>query len=375
MKKMRNLLGFALIAILLVGLAACEEEENTLSPKESKQVLESFDSQIQSDFTEMENAEGMEAIATLQNMPDPFSTSKSTKEGSQIFTTLEENLLLNHQNELKSVKGSEPFEFDALVGTYEWNIEYEMWDISHGDPADKIVIIFPSDETQTTNDVTLTLHDYEEQEFSDGLSTYYEPTLISADLYIGETKYVDIAMTASYNAEAIPIEMSASVMLIPFEFTVDFSETSTTTTIEQALYISDEKVMSVGAAVEFKTTDKIAAKEFDGFLQYRDVKVDGTVDIEGLENISFEGAESQQDIVDAINNEMDIAIYQNSTGDKMADIEFALVGEGADQSMELVLVFADGSEELAEPYFENFITEIENFLSELEISLDSYYDF
>ncbi len=375
MKTMRNLLGFALITIMLFGLAACEEEENTLSPEESKQVLESFDSQIQSDFTEMENAEGMDAITRLQNMPDPFSTSKSTKEKSQIFATLKENLLLNHQNELKSVNGTEPFEFDALVGTYEWNIEYEMWDVAHGNPADKIVIKFPSDETTTTNDVTLTLHDYDEQEFSDGLSTYYEPTLLMADLYIGDTKYVDISMSASYNAEAIPIEMSASVMLIPFEFTVDFSETSTTTTIEQALYISDEKVMSVGAAVEFKTTDKIAAKELDGFMQYRDVKVDGTIDIEGLENISYEGAETQQDVVDAINAEIDLAIYQNSTGDKLADIEFALVGEGTEQTMDLVLVFADGSEELAEPYFENFITEIENFLNELEISIDNNYNF
>jgi hypothetical protein len=64
------------------------------------------------------------------------------------------------------------------------------------------------------------------------------------------------------------------------------------------------------------------------------------------------------ELTDAINDEIDATVSVD--GKKAADIEI-LYNETSEEMITIVLVFADGTTEPAEPYFADFITDIEDF--------------
>ena len=123
----------------------------------------------------------------------------------------------------------------------------------------------------------------------------------------------------------------------------------------------------------FKDSDKEDVNSLNGFIQYRDVKVNGDVDFEGLENIDTTAIETIQDYLDAINKEVDLVIVEVSTGNKIADIKLAIVGEGFYANIDVILEFNDGTTELAKPYFETFFENIENLLEYVGLTLDNNF--
>ena len=186
MKQLGKMSLWMMIAIFSTLLISCEDEseDKKLSAEEAKLVLSNLNATMQSDFNAIKEAEGIAAIDELSNMQDPFSSGKSNQKGVRFFSNLKESILpASVKNDVKS-ENEEPFDFLANVGTYSWNIQYQMWDVSHGEPADKIVINFTTDELQTENNATLTIRDYVEQAFSDFGGIYYEPTSMDIDLYI-----------------------------------------------------------------------------------------------------------------------------------------------------------------------------------------------
>ncbi len=367
MKTLKKLVLFGLI--LSVGFfTACEDDKDEeLSYEESKETLQEMDSQMVADFEEMSQSDGMTAFATLQHMDDPFAEQKSTKESHVIANIKEYALPIGKK--IKSTKAESSFDFDNNVGTYTWNNTEGYWAVTPDDPSDKIVVNFPADSTNMDdNNATLTIYNYEEQE-SDGDNVYYQPTAIEADLVIDGTEYVNLSLTAEWDDNGEPEILNVSVFLNPFTYTGEIETTSTSGSIDFAINYDDNQIFSTGIDIDFKDDTKEEPKLIDGFFQYRKAKIEAKINVENIEQIieDLESGDSDYETmegaIDAVNDEIDAKIFHD--GKKVADIE---IGEIDDETGEpiIILVFNDGTEENAEQYFDNFATNIEEFLNNME---------
>ena len=373
MKNLKKLFAISMI-FASVFFVACNKDDNAmLSTDDSKVILENLDADMQSDLDQMQNAQGFKAFVELQGMDDPFGTTKSGVSSNPI-NSIKEYLTLSSDKKLKTVKEEGHFDFERNLGTYTWNIAYQGWDITHG--GTNIVINFPTDSTLTENNATLTINNFEDQEFVDDYDTWYQPTAIDANLYINDTKYVEVVLAATWQNNGDPQGLDLSVYLLPFEFTIEFTDDATSTSITETLFLNNNQIMSIGGTIIFTDNTKEELSSVNGYVQYRTIKVKANVDVSAIIEL-VEEMESQnppyttnEEIVNAINKTFDAGVY-NEKGKKMATIEVGII----DNEVNIVLTFKDGTQEPAEPYFENFIDSIEEFIDEMGITLDNVFSF
>ncbi|MEE4198213.1 MAG: hypothetical protein V2I54_11250 [Bacteroidales bacterium] len=379
---MKKILAMMLMMASVLFFACSDDDDDTLTPEQAKAELEQVSTDMSNYMTEMESADGMEALNALMAKPYPFTEVKSTNYSS-ILKDIQKYLLPANYVELKSKEKSsaevDRFDFDHWAGTYEWDAEHEMWVPDFGNPADKIIIHYPT-EGSTTNNATLTIHTYEDTEITEtddyGTYTWYEPTHIVADLYVGDVKVVDITMNATWyttgELAGEPSDMDVSVYLIPFEFTMDFNHAEYSAGVSAAILYENSQIFSAGLSALFGTGGMDDTPEtISGYLQMLKVKIDASLNVKDIEEI-MEAMESEtppystiEELVAAINGEFDA--YVTVDGVKAADIELAY--DETTQTLDLVFVYSDGSTESAQPYFSNFANSIDTFFS----SLDNYY--
>lgn len=370
MKTLKKLVLFGLIASVGFFTACEDDKDEKLSYEEGKEALQEMDSQMASDFEEMSETEGMSAFATLQNMDAPFEDQKSTKE-NHVITNIK-NYALPIDKNIKS-KAETSFNFGDNVGTYTWNNTEGYWEVTPDDPSDKIIINFPADSTNMDeNDATLTIYNYEEQEFIDGDYVYYQPTVIEADIVIDGTEYVNLTLNAEWDENGEPVEVNISTFLNPFTFTGDVATTSTSGSMGFAIDYDDTQIFSTGIDVDFTDDTKEEPTIIDGFIQYREISTEANINVENIEQIveDFESGnsdyETMEDFLDAINDEIDAKVFKD--GKKLADIEIGGIDEETGEPI-IILVFNDGTEENAEQYFDNLATKLEEFFQNNGIQL------
>ena len=387
MQNMKKL--FALMLMMAsVFFISCDEDTNSeLTTEEVKTELTNLNTEMSGYLEEMANSDGMEAMDILMAMPTPFTDEKSVSITS-VIPNIKNYLLPVKPEKIKSAD-EEPFFFDDWVGTYTWNIEDEKWVPEFGVPTDKIILHFPT-EGSTTNDAKITIHNYNEIEitaYDDEYQEYYTdyyPTEILADLYVNEIKIIEIDVEATWVTEGDgagePSSLDLSVYLSPFTFTGNFDHTSSAASIDFAIKYNDERIFSAGVNATFENDDMDDPLTVGGYIQLLNVKVEANADIKGLETI-FTGLEEEtfvfttlDEIADAINEEIDAVVIID--GVKVADIEIADINlnalvEKEGLPFDVVFVYLDGTTESALPYFEGFVTDIEDFFSFLD---DSYGD-
>ncbi|MFO7827613.1 MAG: hypothetical protein R6V23_03250 [Bacteroidales bacterium] len=377
MKHMKKLFAMMLMIASVLFFACSDDEDETLSPEEAKAEMEQLSSDMSMYMDEMETSEGMEALDALMAKPYPFTDVKSNSY-SGVLKDIQKYVLptnyLKLESKEKGVAEEDRFNFELWVGTYDWDAAHEMWVPDFGNPSDKIIVNFPT-EGSTTNDATLTIHNYTDVEITEtddyGTYTWYEPTNMVADLYIGDIKVVDISMDAEWvtsgETAGEPTSIDASVYLIPFEFTANFDHTSTSASVDVAINYEESQIFSAGLSAVFETSDMDEAPvNVSGYIQLLKVRVDVSIDVKDLEEIMEsmeEEYETPEEMVAAINGEIDA--YVTIDGVKAADIEL-VYDETSEQMFDIVFVYSDGSTESAIPYFESFATDLEGFFSGLE---------
>lgn len=381
MKTLKRFLLLSLIAGVTF-LASCEKDDEVdkMSYEEGKQALENMDAQMASDLDAMTNSEGMAAIATLQGMPDPFASATKRNKETQVVSNIRSFLLPGIDKErLKSTEGAS-FDFSGHTGTYTWIDSLQRWEIIPGDPSDKIIINFPADSTNMdNNNATLTLHEYQEDTIPGDFIDDYYPTRILADLTIDGTKYMGLDVTAVWNEYGEPVDFGVSVFLKPFTFTASMTNEETAASIDLSIDYDGDEIFSTGMNATFMTDSMQNPKVIEGYLQYRTVRIDALVNAENItamieEMQSGQTSYTDQEIFDQINSEIDA--YISSDGEKIADIKVGTVTnpETSQQEIGVLLVFGDGTEENAQPYFDNFSQKLEAFFNNIGIQLEDTYN-
>jgi len=386
MKNMKKLMALMLMmASVLFFACDKDDDDNKLSPEEAKEEITQLTTDMSTYITQMEEADGMvafEELLGLTEIDDPFTPGKSASSISR-FNKIKKYLTPDSYVESteKSALEGDRFDFNLWVGTYEWDAAHQMWVPDFGTPADKIIIHFPT-EGSNTNNATLTIHNYVDTEIieEDGMYTYsyYQPTEVKADLFVNEIKLVDVNLMAEWDTYGDPKSIDASVYMIPFEFTVDFGMTTTAADVNVAIYYEDAKIFSAGAGATFQNSleDELPIN-INGYLQVLKVKFEIDVNVKAIEEL-FMGLETgsttitdTEDLVAAINEEIDAVVLVD--GDKAADIELAMVSTTtSDMPFDIVFVYSDGSTESAIPYFEALGQDLGDFFYDLSEYYDSW---
>ena len=375
MKNMKKLIAMMLMLASVFFFACSDDDDDKLSKEETKTEITQLSTDLADKLGEMTESDGMVAMEALMTMPDPFSGSTKSNERYTVINNIKEYLLpYNYvkKDTEKSAFEGEPFDFDTHVGTYTYhNTPFPYWEIVPG--GDKIIIYFPSDTMKLdVNDVTLTIYNYDEVE----IDYEYLPTDIDADLYISvsgsdDIKVVDIDLTAVWftSGEYIgePTSLDVSVYLIPFEFTGDFSHTSTAASINFAINYDGAQFFSTGVGATWVNAGDSLPNNINGYIQFFEVKFQVNIDVDDLIIVisDMDNYESEVEFLNAINAEIDA--YVTVSGTWAADIE---LGMDAEDELDILFVYADGTSESAIPYFEELEKDLSDFFGELE----DYYD-
>jgi len=351
------------IACLLLGISACNDDENETPAEytvdDAKQAMSDMSSSMTVDIVELTQSEGVDAIGdlvSLMNLSDPFGgrmmsdeqSKKWIKKHAQLFKGI---FVPKSVGFARTLEGG--FDFESNWGEYNWDPANEEFVKSSASP-EMIIINFPA-EGSSTNNITLRLVDFEEQLIEDDIDQYYLPSSIEADLSVDGTEQISIDFSAQYNNVGMPVAGAVTLFLNPYTFSVSFDDTaSKSSKADVSVSKGDDVIVAVDATANYTSSDKEELEIISGFVQYRNLKISGQVDFNGM--MSDENPDP--------NDHVSLSLLDGE--DKVGDIIF--ITEMTDNGEEDVpyLEYSDGSTEKLEDILAPVIEEIEDFGDEVE---------
>jgi len=360
MKKVK-LISLIITVGCLLTVSSCKDDETSeqFTVDKAKQSMSDFSSDLHSDIIEMTSSSGVNAIGdlvSLLDLNDPFGgrmmDEKSLKNWFKSNARLFKTIFVS-----KSVGFSrtqeDGFDFEGNWGEYNWNPQTEMFEKSDAQ-LQMIVINFPT-EGSDANNVTLRLTDFEEQYIEDDGDSYYQPSLLAADLSIDGVEQIALDFSAEYLSDGSPIAGSVSLFLNPFTFSVSFDDSSNTASSGNAsIAKGDEIIIAINLTIDYLSSDKNELDAISGQIQYRQMIIKGDVDVNGIES-----AENPDP-----NDFVNLELFEGTN--KIGVVVF--LTEMVDDSEEDVpyLQYADGSQEKLEDILRPVIDEIDDFADDVE---------
>ncbi|MEQ8476190.1 MAG: hypothetical protein RIB54_08105 [Fulvivirga sp.] len=351
-----------LLAVMTLVATGCGDDDESgtsqLGVNQAKESMNDFSEDLASDIIDITQAEGLDAIGdlfSLTELSDPFGgrlavegKSKWFKEKAIAFKSI---FIPKHLKNGKSEDAG--FDFQENVGVYNWNFDEEIFEKTSSS-GQIIVINFPT-EGSITNNAQLRITAYEDELFEDEFEEYAMPTTLAVDLAIANVKLVEINFSADYNNEGVPTEGAVSIFLKPYTFTVAFDDSNATSTSGSfSLKSESETLINSSATIVFLSNEKDEVKTLEGMVTYRTMKLEGDIDVEGIESAG------EVDYNDFIT----LALFDNNA--KVGDIVF--VTEIIDEEEDDIpyIQYADGSKQRLEDVFDEAIDELEEFETEIE---------
>lgn len=349
-----------LLIVLGLALYSCDDDkkEEVATPEEAKASMNQMAVSMEDDLVQMVNNDGVNALTELLDLvtetdSGPFSGRvKPEAKSSEIIAQRIKRLKNIFIPASARVNENVLFVFEDALGVYDYNFEIQDFELVE-QGGDKVQVNFPTAES-TTNNATLNLTDYADlliiDEY-DGWESYY-PTVLQADLSVDNETLVVLDLSANYSADGLPEKAEVSLTLLPFEFSMKFSDdVSTKSSVSYSMSKSGEKIMGSSLTVVYTSSDKEMLESLQGEVYYRSIALKGKLDVSKLD----EEAEFYD-----INDFIDLALYDGST--KIGDIVFE------DDEWETIayIEYADGSKELLEDLLAPVIEELEDFIMELE---------
>ncbi len=216
-----------------------------------------------------------------------------------------------------------------------------------------IVMKFPSVKNSSVNDAALTLYKYSEEKSNEEYG--YNPT----DLKINNVKYLSLDYTATFKND-IPVKMTYTLYLKPYTNSVNFDDAGAKTAITASILKDGESqsIIKTTFALEYTDSDKEELKALSGDFVYRELKTDFQANIQALENAS-----QNEDFKTRHFNDNITIIVRNSSNSEAGKI--IAQDSNSDIGVDFLIQFTDGSTTSVESYFDNAITELENYITSL----------
>ena len=380
-----------------LSFTACKKNDETSIPEASKveatSAINTSAEQTYNDIVSITQSEGVDALRSMNGIMDnsganPFARMSEATKKEQILDKIRrfKNIFTpsNKTIGFGRVAASDRFEFDAHLGTYTWNSESKSWDTTATSNPTSIVLNFPSDTNSTTNDAVLTISKYtdiavtkdngEEEIPAEPLrlgtvTTEYMPTSIEAELKIASVKQASLSLTASYNtSNGNPTSLSVTLFVNPFTEKTTFSTSGSVLALDTYIdktgvsshILSEGISVTMGDVANFKDPQKVN----NMYIQARDLKVSGSLDIKSMES------DTSTSMTKKFNKFANINLYNYTSGAKLGKfemVEFTTVdtsfgGNMETKSNDLYIKFNDGTQETAESFFKKHMDKISDFI-------------
>ena len=357
----RKLLSLAALTVL-IGISACSDDDGpkVLSKDDAKAKISTFNATASQDISGVADADGVKAIQDFFNLvdtDDPFGRIGTDKKKVRAF-------FLEKGHEFKSIftkKGingrtaeDEPFFFNDHTGIYVWNPELgEAGEFEKVDESEIIIIQFPTDGSETNN-AELRLTAYEEVEFQDEETEEWTlvPSILKASLSVDEAEVASVDFRIDWTSDGFPLGASITLTVAPYSASISFNDSNATSSNLSVSFKKGQEVL-VATTVTATYSDNFKKGEdlvsIDGFVQFREMKIQGTVNIEAANEAEVDW-----------NTILDVDLFSN--GEKLGDIVFV---EENDEPVAYIQ-YADGSKEKLETVLQPVIDEIEALTEDLD---------
>jgi hypothetical protein len=456
MKKMIFVIAASLLIMAYI-ISSCNKEKDkaekfsTQSVEENKAIVENSGIELSDVMKRMETMGTNDVIINFVDLSSSLDSKGFLFSGkSKIFSTLNAIVAttkgkkgLNsvfdamiYSRELKSEDPESIQEFwDENVGTYSWNPSISDWDEELG--GDKIIFKFPSSESSSTDDATITIYNYAGINNSNPIDEEYTgdlPVSLNADLKVGSEILVSFVFGASYNSDGVPDAIAADLTIENFKFEVDISNNTKVVSVNYKFLENEDIVMSMGATgnglftdanyeastihhsetysyvcdyvwnsitqqydeIYCEWTDEWDETEFEEILHSADahfrlfnIELRGEIDIKGLvDQINIIDEELDNDEIDSetadaryvskINEYLNLRMVNLTNNEIMAKAEAYIVHESdygyEDSYIDFRLTFGDDSPIDLETYFDEGFDTFINQLNDLLDDINSDYD-
>lgn len=360
---MKNLLALLLFATILV--TSCGPDDGTETPEveltseEASARIVTTGNLASDDVITMVESEGLDALTAFAELFADFDQFSERAE-QKSWVKAKFQIISQYFVEGPTSRISEDeFVFDDIKGVYNWNPEIE--DFDRVEDSEFFIVNFPSEGSETNNAelkitdlqfITITtIDEYDGYEYNDEY-----PTVIDATLKVDGETYISISGSASYSSEGFPEEATVELLVSPFTFSLDFDDTNDLKSSGSASLSKDgETLMAVSGSLDFGSADKEEPTFIDGIVQYRDIKLSGTIDVEGYDENAYDE-----------NGEM----IEGFDGNEYIDLEVLVddvkVGDISIEEDILYIVYLDGTKDILEELLEGVIEEIEDAFEEFE---------
>jgi len=456
MKKLILLITAPLLLMVFIVWSCNKEKDkpekfSAQSVEENKAIVENSGIDLSDAMKRMETMGTNDVIINFVDLSSSLdSKGYLFSRKSKIFSTLEaivattrgEKRLNNvfdamiYSRELKSEDPESIQQFwDENVGTYTWNPSLSDWDEELG--GDKIILKFPSSESISANDATITIYNYTGVNMSNPIEEEYTgdlPVSLNADLKVGSEILVSFVFGASYNSDGVPNAVAADLTIENFKFEIDVSNNTHVVSVNYKFLENENLIMDMGATgnglftdenyddntvhhsetysyvcdyvwnpntqqweeVYCEWTDEWDETEFEEILhsasahfQLFNIELRGDIDIKGLvdqiriideayENEEIDSETADTRYASKINEYLNLRLVNITNNEIMAKAEAYVVHESdygyEDTYIDFRLTFGDDSPIDMETYFDEGFDTFVTQLNDLFYDINSDYD-
>lgn len=345
----------------LLGLSACSNDDDNInqpSKEDAKTTIAKFNTDAKADLQGLSDAQGFKAVKDffeLTASDDPFGRASS--QNSKHFFRDKGREFRSVFAATKAAAGrtqsDEPFDFNANTGIYAWDNDSETFEKTG--TANTIRIQFPT-EGSATNNAELQLAAYSEVEVYDeeNQEYYYQPEVLKASLLVDNVKQAGLDLDATWDDYGFPLTANISALAKPFTVTVKFDvSNSVTSSLNIALLRDQTTLVSTQVVATYKDDSKAeeSLKKIDGFVQVRNLKLEGTIDVEAANKTEVDW--------NAI-----VKLALKSDNDKLGDVIFVEENE----KPVAYLQYADGTKEKLETVLKPVLDEVDGLRDDLEVN-------
>ncbi len=339
-------LPFLLLAIVFVAGCDKTNDDPNVSSDEARAMLQGIGQDMSTDIIDMMQSEGAASLSTLMDY-----TLSSTEFGDLGLRADEQKIRVIQFAELfghrpaSRVRGTEATEMPT--GIFEWNVTEQ--DFVFVEASEVLVLKFPVAASETNNGI-FTL-----SEFSFDVNG--QPTAIDATISIDEEIVVSLELSANWSEDGLPEFINAVVFLKPFYFNINFDNTGAGTTFYASIIANEALIFALDIAATYSTPDKVFPKKINGFVQYRALKIEGAIDVQGALQSQSGDPNDFVDLKVFVDNEkIGVIIFEQEAWE-----------DGGDSGIDYIpyIKYNDGTKEPLLDLFESVFGEIQSSLMAL----------
>lgn len=253
---------------------------------------------------------------------------------------------------IQSIEENHRFDFAGHTGIYTWNSGSQTW--SKTAASGQIVLQFPTSGSSTTNDLTLTLSEYEDVAVVIEGGGYYLPNHLKTEIELDGKEIFGFTLNdIKYSDDELPLPRTLDLEIFTAPFTHRFTlSRNSDTEFEFGWNIDNDGDLVTGldlnltlAHNDYSNLDEDDLEMLSGtFNLTEDLVIDFSGEIGTLITIEDPSENQVNSLVSAE------VLYK---GKKIGDLEYS------EEAENVIIIYKDGSSETIDRYYEHFAEEVE----------------